>query len=34
MSLLDGAAPGDVIVLPIHTDSVREPLRARLRSQQ
>jgi hypothetical protein len=34
MSLLDGAGPGDVIVLPVHTDSVREPLRARLRSRQ
>jgi cyanophycin synthetase len=34
MSLLDGAGPRDVIVLPVHTDSVREPLRARLRSRQ
>jgi UDP-N-acetylmuramyl tripeptide synthase len=28
--LLDGALPGDVIVLPVHTNLVREPLRARL----
>lgn len=28
--LLDDALPGDVIVLPIHTNLVREPLRARL----
>jgi len=28
--LLDEALPGDVIVLPVHTNSVREPLRARL----
>jgi cyanophycin synthetase len=30
LRLLDGAGPGDVIVLPVHTNSVREPLRARL----
>jgi UDP-N-acetylmuramyl tripeptide synthase len=28
--LLDDAQPGDVIVLPVHTNMVREPLRARL----
>ncbi len=28
--LLDDALPGDVIVLPVHTNMVREPLRARL----
>ncbi len=30
LRLLDGARPGDVIVLPVHTNSVRERLRARL----
>jgi cyanophycin synthetase len=30
LRLLDGAQPGDVIVLPVHTDAVRERLRARL----
>ncbi len=29
-ALLDGAEAGDVVVLPIHTNLVREPLRARL----
>ncbi|HMD73183.1 MAG TPA: Mur ligase family protein, partial [Steroidobacteraceae bacterium] len=32
LRLLDGAQPGDVIVLPVHTDAVRERLRARLGS--
>ncbi len=30
LRLLDAARPGDVIVLPVHTDAVRERLRARL----
>lgn len=32
LRLLDGAQPGDVIVLPVHTDAVRARLRARLGS--
>jgi hypothetical protein len=29
-ALLDRSQPGDVVVLPIHTNLVRDPLRARL----
>jgi UDP-N-acetylmuramyl tripeptide synthase len=32
--LLDGALPGDVVVLPIHTRAVREQLHAIMQAQQ
>ncbi len=34
LRLLEGALAGDVIVLPVHTNSVRERLRARLKLVQ